>query len=321
MAIKNAKCTQCGANIHVDDTKEAGICGVCGAAFITEKAIRNYQSFNSLVIGGMTITSDEKSIELDDSMDSEETVEIEDHPPICLMVVEEVFSISGRGTVVTGKIENGTIAVNETVTINNQSFAVIGIEQFGKLLNSASVGMAVGILLRGATKDSFQAGDTVYKSVRSQGAVATPDAIAKELLDAGYQNRKLEAIKILREKTGLSLAEAKNVIESVFEGTEKGSPAPAAQSGGCYVATCVYGSYNCPQVWTLRRYRDNVLASTWYGRLFIRTYYAVSPTLVRWFGDTNWFKKLWKGKLDRMVAELQAKGFENTPYEDKAWQK
>ena len=93
----------------------------------------------------------------------------------------------------------------------------------------------------------------------------------------------------------------------------------SSSSGGCYVATCVYGSYDCPQVWTLRRYRDDTLGSTWYGRLFIRTYYAISPTLVKWFGNTNWFKKLWKGKLDRMVAKLQNNGVEDTPYEDKRW--
>ena len=41
-------------------------------------------------------------------------------------------------------------------------------------------------------------------------------------------------------------------------------------SDGCYVATAVYGSYDCPQVWTLRRFRDNALAKTWYGRACIR---------------------------------------------------
>ncbi len=96
-------------------------------------------------------------------------------------------------------------------------------------------------------------------------------------------------------------------------------PKPQAAKGGCYVATCVYGSYDCPQVWTLRRYRDDTLGATWYGRLFIRTYYAISPTLVKWFGHTSWFKKLWKGKLDRMVAKLQSKGVDNTPYDDKEW--
>ncbi len=92
-----------------------------------------------------------------------------------------------------------------------------------------------------------------------------------------------------------------------------------SKGGGCYVATAVYGSYDCPQVWTLRRYRDYKLAETWYGRAFIRTYYAVSPTLVKWFGETEWFKKMWQGKLDRMVDKLQKEGFESTPYEDKNW--
>ena len=111
------------------------------------------------------------------------------------------------------------------------------------------------------------------------------------------------------------------VIVEYTDGTEEtimGNQIPAVE-GGCYVATAVYGSYDCPQVWTLRRYRDDTLASTWYGRAFIRTYYAISPTLVKWFGETEWFKKMWKGKLDRMVEELQADGVESTPYEDKKW--
>jgi transcription elongation factor Elf1 len=90
-------------------------------------------------------------------------------------------------------------------------------------------------------------------------------------------------------------------------------------SGGCYVATAIYGSYDCPQVWTLRRFRDYDLAETWYGRAFIRMYYAISPTLVKWFGHTEWFKRLFRGKLDRMVKRLQDKGFESTPYEDRNW--
>ena len=88
---------------------------------------------------------------------------------------------------------------------------------------------------------------------------------------------------------------------------------------GCYVATALYGSYDCPEVWTLRRFRDNTLAETWHGRLFIRAYYAISPALVKGFGNAGWFRKMWKGKLDRMVAKLQADGVASTPYEDKNW--
>jgi hypothetical protein len=109
-----------------------------------------------------------------------------------------------------------------------------------------------------------------------------------------------------------------HVIPSAYASNNNSSYS-SSSSGGCYVATCVYGSYDCPQVWTLRRFRDDTLGSTWYGRAFIRTYYAISPTLVKWFGNTNWFKKMWKGTLDRMVKKLQSNGVEDTPYEDKNW--
>ena len=90
-------------------------------------------------------------------------------------------------------------------------------------------------------------------------------------------------------------------------------------TGGCYVATCVYGSYDCPQVWTLRRFRDNTLAKSIFGRAFIRSYYAVSPTIVRWFGKTQWFQKFWRNRLDVLVQRLQDNGVENTPYQDRQW--
>lgn len=87
--------------------------------------------------------------------------------------------------------------------------------------------------------------------------------------------------------------------------------------GACYIATCVYGSYDCPQVWTLRRFRDYTLDETWYGRLFIKCYYAISPTIVKLFGKTKWFRSFWKSKLDRMVANLNNKGVDDTKYIDK----
>ena len=91
------------------------------------------------------------------------------------------------------------------------------------------------------------------------------------------------------------------------------------QSGGCYIATAVYGSYDCPNVWTLRRYRDYSLAETWYGRGFICMYYAVSPTLVKWFGKSDWFVRICKPFLDRLVYRLNREGIANTRYEDRIW--
>ena len=91
------------------------------------------------------------------------------------------------------------------------------------------------------------------------------------------------------------------------------------QSTGCYVATAVYGSYDCPAVWTLRRFRDYELAQTLLGCAFIRIYYAISPVAVKWFGKTSWFVNFCKPILDRIVAALNQKGVEDTPYSDRPW--
>lgn len=90
-----------------------------------------------------------------------------------------------------------------------------------------------------------------------------------------------------------------------------------SSAGGCYVATAVYGSYDCPEVWTLRRFRDYTLAETGYGRVFIKTYYAISPTLVKWFGKSTIFKKICLVPLNKLVRKLQANGVESTPYQDR----
>ena len=106
-------------------------------------------------------------------------------------------------------------------------------------------------------------------------------------------------------------------LASEIQGKDSSYTQPPVQKGGCYVATAVYGSYDCPQVWTLRRYRDNILSKSWHGKIFIRLYYTISPSLVKWFGKTEWFRNIWKPILDNMVIDLQSKGVENTPYKDK----
>ena len=64
---------------------------------------------------------------------------------------------------------------------------------------------------------------------------------------------------------------------------------PKVEKSGCFVATYVYGSYNCPQVWVLRRYRDDKLAKSIFGRLFIKVYYMLSPKLIMLFGNNDKF--------------------------------
>ncbi|MBQ4510148.1 MAG: hypothetical protein II984_05445 [Clostridia bacterium] len=86
---------------------------------------------------------------------------------------------------------------------------------------------------------------------------------------------------------------------------------------GCYIATCVYGSYDCPEVWTLRRYRDNILRKNLFGRLLVRVYYLISPTLVRLFGNMRIFKRFFKKILDKKIFKLNKKGISSLKYNDK----
>ena len=90
-----------------------------------------------------------------------------------------------------------------------------------------------------------------------------------------------------------------------------------SQSGNCYVATCVYGSYDCPQVWALRRYRDYYLDERWWGRAFIKIYYSVSPKIIKLFGKTIWFHRINKYFLDKKIKKLLDKGYKDTKYNDK----
>jgi len=81
--------------------------------------------------------------------------------------------------------------------------------------------------------------------------------------------------------------------------------ANGSKKSGCYIATCVYGSYDCPEVLTLRQFRDNELSNSWLGRQFIRIYYAISPKIVELFGNKKWFTKFWKPIIDKIVHKLQ----------------
>lgn len=85
-----------------------------------------------------------------------------------MMAVEDVFSITGRGTVATGRVERGTIKVQDTVEIvgmtdEKRQVVVTGVEMFRKLLDQALAGDNVGLLLRGVARDEIERGQVLAK--------------------------------------------------------------------------------------------------------------------------------------------------------------
>lgn len=84
-----------------------------------------------------------------------------------LLPIEDVMTISGRGTVVTGRVERGVVKLNETVEIigirPTKSTVVTGLEMFRKLLDVAEAGDNVGVLLRGVSRDEIERGQVLAK--------------------------------------------------------------------------------------------------------------------------------------------------------------
>ena len=81
----------------------------------------------------------------------------------------------------------------------------------------------------------------------------------------------------------------------------------SGKSGGCYVATAVYGSYDAPEVLCLRRFRDETLAHSIFGRMFISLYYHFSPPFAEWLKDAPRINKFVRIILDRFVERLGIK--------------
>ena len=84
-----------------------------------------------------------------------------------LMPIEDVFSISGRGTVVTGRVDRGKVLVSEEIEIvgftETQKKVVTGVEMFRKLLDAGEAGDNIGVLLRGTEKDDVERGQVLAK--------------------------------------------------------------------------------------------------------------------------------------------------------------
>lgn len=105
--------------------------------------------------------------ELMDAVDSFIPVPERDTDKPFLMAIEDVFTITGRGTVATGRVERGVVQVNDEVEIigirDTQKTTVTGVEMFRKLLDRAEAGDNIGVLLRGTKREDIERGQVLCK--------------------------------------------------------------------------------------------------------------------------------------------------------------
>lgn len=328
MPIIPAKCTNCGASLEIDSAKDAAVCPYCGSAFIVEKAINNYHTTNHIsantvnIYGGNAADFTIQAGTLKKYNGASTEVVIPDSVTIIgdnafknctgltnITIPNSVTNIGLSAFECCSSLTNITIPGGVTVIGHNafcncRGLASITIPNSVRHIESHAFEYCTGLISITLSNRLESIAEKVFKNCSSLASITIPDSVTS-IMPSAFSGCPIQTVNASEEWK-------KAHCDSI--------PCLASyKSGGCYIATAVYGSYDCPQVWTLRRFRDNTLARTWYGRAFIWVYYAVSPTLVRWFGRREWFRKLWKRSLDRMVGSLNEKGVESTPYNDRHW--
>jgi elongation factor Tu len=129
------------------------------------------QALNAIIANPKLLRGENKWVDkifnLMEAVDNHIPTPVRDIDKAFLMAVEDVFSITGRGTVATGRIERGVVKVGETIEIvgiqETRSTTVTGVEMFQKTLDEGMAGDNVGILLRGIQKDDIQRGMVLAK--------------------------------------------------------------------------------------------------------------------------------------------------------------
>lgn len=323
MPLVQAKCTNCGANLEINNTLDAAVCPYCDAAFIVEKAINNYNTTNHINAGVVNVYGGNSAdfvirggvLEKYNGAATEVVI-----PNSVKIIGDQAFyNCKGITSVVIpdsvkeiGRYAFNNCAELESVTMAN-SVQKIGYCAFRDCRSLTA--LTIPDSVREIDNDAF-AGCSALT------AIVIPASVQLIGIEAFYNCKSLRTVEFKGNPqcysdafSGTPYQEAKE--REARRQWEAKRRQEAEQKSGCYIATAVYGSYDCPEVWTLRRFRDNTLDRTWYGRAFIRTYYAVSPTLVRWFGKGSWFQALFRPMLDRLVVRLQQNGVEDTAYQDK----
>lgn len=343
MSLVAMKCPACGADIELDDSREFGFCSFCGTKVMQDKIVVEHKG-NVKIDNSEYVEKFLQNARRAKQKEDWEEVEkyynlVEQNDPAN---IEAIF-YSSYGKAMLSMVENDIYKRQQICNVFCNSISVIDdnyhvekSEENQKIISQ----MHSDLFNMYGTSFVYTQKKNSYGNVVSDNSTETYYIFAKIAFsfiesieniikvddELVYWKMIYEQYKYLARNEGLTVeARNKNRELALSVGNKIHEKDPMfnvddiekATKSGCYVATSVYGSYDCPQVWTLRRYRDNRLALTWYGRLFIKSYYAVSPTIVKMFGNTVWFNKMWRGKLDRMVEKLQAEGFESTSYYDK----
>jgi hypothetical protein len=173
--------------------------------------------------------------------------------------------------------------------------------ELGNVAGEATLRMSVllGLLMR-ANEGTISPADLLERIRNLKSLYSTCERLSS---GANHVNQQFLVVDYPERLAELDMLE-KNVDKFIFGNSGSVTHSPPKSNAGCYIATAVYGEYDHPSVLVLRRFRDEQLRPSALGRFFIRTYYAISPSLSRYFSSVPWLKKASRRALDSLVDTL-----------------
>ena len=153
---------------------------------------------------------------------------------------------------------------------------------------------------RGSAADKYAQDNNITVDYPSESSKKTQTSPSSSITSNISSNTFSKSSPTPTSKTGMTQNSTSSSLNSKPQQT-----APTKKEG-CYIATAVYGSYDAPQVVTLRKFRDETLSNTVFGRWFIRTYYRLSPPIAEKLKNANRINRFVRYILDRWVDKLNS---------------
>jgi len=343
MANVTGKCPHCGSAVTVDDGAAAAVCPACGEAFVVAKAIAAaevsatspcsivredefdvrggvltrclYLTEEPVIPAGVTAIGPDAfagtaivSVGIPEGVTLIGSGAFRGCAALCAVRLPDTLAEIGEsafcGCAALESIEMPAVRViHQGAFTNCISLKKLDLPESLRRLGVCSAELAP--TERAATGESIAFGCSALTEVMVHGDPDGIDGLFVSRFTGSFARRGIFAF-----------AGASPGLTVFFLADPARRPVLPCRRKGCYIATAVYGSYDCPEVWTLRRFRDGTLAQSAAGRAFIRCYYALSPWLVRRFGGSRAVRAAWRLPLDFLVKHLRRRGVSGTPYED-----
>jgi hypothetical protein len=190
-------------------------------------------------------------------------------------------------------------------------------DEFYLKISSAIANNALGMLIETVNKEQnsplVKMGDfsnlrlIINSALEASNLIGTLDMLSQQRSHYSTNHATLKSIstQLTPARTSYSSPSSSSSTSSRPSSSPASSTNPSGGSSGCYIATMVYGDYDHPQVLVLRKFRDNVLDSSSFGKMFIKVYYDYSPKIVERLKNNRSINTIIRKILDQFIKFIK----------------